>query len=58
MMTVDEARRIWKRLPTPEIEAEAERLVGEALDHGYELDLSDLLFLAFSAGLNAADKNA
>jgi hypothetical protein len=47
--------RLWKRLPTSEVEAEARRLEEEALDHDHTLDLSELAFLAFFAGLNASE---
>jgi hypothetical protein len=53
-MTRDNALRTWKRTPTPEVEAEINRLQEEALGYGYELELSDLFFLAFYAGLKAA----
>jgi len=49
-------RNIWKRTPTPEIEALARQLQDEAWDHGFELDLSEILFLAFKAGFEASNQ--
>jgi hypothetical protein len=54
-MNEDEATLLWNGTPTPAIEAEKNRLEAEAHEHGYTLNLSDLVFLAFWAGANAAE---
>jgi hypothetical protein len=54
-MTRNEAWLLWKRTPTPEVEAEVRRIEQEAYEHDeYAPDLSELTFLAFFAGLRAA----
>jgi hypothetical protein len=40
----------WKRAETSEIEKLASELVDKAQEHGVELDLSRVLYLAFRCG--------
>jgi hypothetical protein len=48
-------RRVWKNTPTPEIDELARRLAAEAVQHDYDLDLDEILFLAFAAGYAARE---
>jgi len=44
----------WKRAETSEIETLAQFLEDAARDHGSELDLSHILYLAFRCGFKTA----
>ena len=47
-------RLAWKRSETSELNAECRRLCDEAIEYDYELDLREVVRLAFKAGYQAA----
>jgi hypothetical protein len=49
---------IWRRTPIPEITDMAQQITDEAYRHGCDINLSDVLFLAFKAGFEAAAADA
>jgi hypothetical protein len=60
-MDEDTINRIWKRTPTPEIDALYRRLVDDALEHGYTLDtdaIMEMCFIAFKVGFEEGRNHA
>jgi hypothetical protein len=52
----NEMMLIWEATPTPEVDAEVQRLEDELDEYETCVDLSELEFLAFSAGYKAAQR--
>jgi hypothetical protein len=58
-MDEKEISAAWDHSRTPELEAMKASIEAEAFRHNYELDLSEILYLAFKAGYQAeADRAA